>query len=70
MLVASRWVLGKPIGMRQQWPSSATAVHEHATRKRTGAEGRSVIDRIIKARLGSRKVSSITFADVDNRYRK
>jgi integrase len=43
---------------------------EHAEKKRTGADDRSVIDRIVRPRLGSRKVASISFSDIDGLHRK
>src|SRR5690348_3284425 len=43
---------------------------EHAVRKRTGADDRSMIERVIRPRIGSRKVASITFADADALHRK
>jgi integrase len=43
---------------------------EHAARKRTGKQDRAYIDRLIRPRLGPRKVTAITFSDVDGLHRK
>src|SRR5579864_6019499 len=43
---------------------------EHASRKRTGAGDRSMLERFVRPRLGSRKVASITFDDLDGLHRK
>lgn len=43
---------------------------EHASRKRTGNGDRSMVERLIRPRLGSRKVAAITFDDLDRLHRK
>ena len=43
---------------------------EHASRKRTGEGDRSMIERFVRPRLGSRKVAAITFDDLDGLHRK
>jgi integrase len=43
---------------------------EHASRKRTGEQDRSMIERFVRPRLGSRKVASITFDDLDKLHRQ
>jgi len=43
---------------------------DHASRKRTGKQDRAYIERLIRPRLGSRKVQSITFSDLDGLHRK
>jgi len=43
---------------------------EHASRKRTGEGDRSMIERFVRPRLGSRKVDAITFDDLDGLHRK
>jgi integrase len=43
---------------------------EHAIKKRSIAGDRSMIRRIVRPELGSRKVVSITFADIDRLHRK
>jgi integrase len=43
---------------------------EHASRKRTGGGDRSMIERFVRPRLGSRKVAAITFDDLDGMHRK
>jgi integrase len=43
---------------------------EHAIKKRTAGDDESMIRRIIRPELGSRKVASISFADVDRLHRR
>jgi len=43
---------------------------EHASRKRTGEGDRSMVERFVRPRLGSRKVGAITFDDLDGLHRK
>jgi integrase len=43
---------------------------DHAARKRTGDQDRAYIDRFVRPRLGTRKVQSITFSDLDGLHRK
>jgi integrase len=45
-------------------------LEEHASRKRTGADDESMIRRIVRPEIGNRKVSSVSFADVDRLHRK
>lgn len=45
-------------------------VAEHAKRKRTGQQDIAYIDRLIRPKLGSRKVESITFSDLDGLHRR
>src|SRR5437764_8576429 len=42
---------------------------EHASRKRTGEQDRAYIERLIRPRLGPRKVESVTFSDLDGLHR-
>jgi integrase len=66
-----------PLGDREAERAAATVselcdryLADHATRKRTGKQDRAYIERFIRPRLGSRKVDSITFSDVDTLHRK
>jgi len=43
---------------------------EHAIKKRSVADDKSMIRRIVRPELGSRKVASITFTDIDRLHRK
>jgi integrase len=43
---------------------------EHAIKKRTGADDAGLIRREVRPELGSRKVASITFSDIDGLHRK
>jgi len=43
---------------------------DHASRKRTGKQDQTYIDRFIRPRLGARKVESITFSDLDGLHRR
>jgi integrase len=45
-------------------------IAEHASRKRTGSGDEAMIRGIVRPELGSRKVASITFTDVDRLHRK
>jgi integrase len=42
---------------------------DHASRKRTGEQDRRYIEQVIRPKLGSRKVSAITFGDLDGVHR-
>jgi integrase len=66
-----------PLTTRQAERAAATVTElcdrylaDHAARKRTEKEDRAYIDRIIRPRLGSRKVEAITFSDLDGLHRK
>jgi integrase len=66
-----------PLGAREAERAAATVAElcdrylaDHAARKRTGKQDRAYIDRFIRPRLGSRKVDSITFTDLDGLHRK
>ncbi|HLY44329.1 MAG TPA: tyrosine-type recombinase/integrase [Stellaceae bacterium] len=66
-----------PLGAREAERDAATIgdlcdryLAEHAVKKRTAADDESMIRRIIRPELGSRKVASITFADVDRLHRR
>ncbi|HYU13891.1 MAG TPA: site-specific integrase [Stellaceae bacterium] len=66
-----------PLGTREAERAAATVAElcdrylaDHAARKRTGKQDRAYIDRFIRPRLGSRKVDSITFTDLDGLHRK
>ena len=43
---------------------------EHAAKKRTGAEDRRRIDRIVRSALGTHRVVDVEFADIDRLHRK
>ena len=43
---------------------------EHAVRKRTGEDDRSMVERIIRPRIGSRKAVAVAYADIDALHRK
>src|SRR5947207_634615 len=43
---------------------------DHASRKRTEKQDRAYIERFIRPRLGSRKVDSISFSDLDGLHRR
>jgi len=45
-------------------------IAEHASKKRTGSDDESMIRRIVKPELGSRKVASIEFEDIDRLHRR
>ena len=45
-------------------------IAEHASRKRTGSGDEAMIRGIVRPELGSRKVASITFTDIDRLHRK
>jgi integrase len=45
-------------------------IAEHASRKRTGSSDEAMIRGIVRPELGSRKVASITFTDIDRLHRK
>ncbi len=66
-----------PLGAREAGRAAPTVAElceryltEHASRKRTEKDDRSMVERIIRPQLGSRKVASITFADIDALHRK
>jgi integrase len=66
-----------PLGTREAERAAATVAElcdrylaDHAARKRTGKQDRAYIERFIRPRLGSRKVDSITFTDLDGLHRK
>jgi integrase len=66
-----------PLGTREAERAAATVAElcdrylaDHAARKRTGKQDQAYIDRFIRPRLGSRKVDSITFTDLDGLHRK
>jgi integrase len=66
-----------PLGERIAEREAATVaelcdryVAEHAIKKRTAADDASMIRRIVKPELGSRKVASIAFRDIDRLHRR
>lgn len=66
-----------PLGAKEAERAAATVsqlcdryLAEHASRKRTGEGDRSMIERFIRPRFGSRKVAAITFDDCDSLHRK
>src|SRR3984893_6283690 len=66
-----------PLGTREAERAAATVaelcdryIADHAASKRTGKQDRAYIERFIRPRLGSRKVDSITFTDLDGLHRK
>lgn len=66
-----------PLSDRQAERSAPTVaelsdryIAEHAIRKRTGKDDESMLRRLIRPELGSRKVAAITFADIDRLHRK
>jgi integrase len=65
-----------PLGLEQAQRAAPTVrelcdryLDEHAVKKRTSAGDRSMIERVIKKRLGSHKVASITYTDIDRLHR-
>jgi integrase len=66
-----------PLGAREAEREAATVAElcdrylaEHAVRKRSAKDDESMIRRIVRPELGSRKVASIVFADIDRLHRK
>jgi integrase len=66
-----------PLGERQAEREAATVAElcdrylaEHGIKKRTAGDDESMIRRIVRPELGSRKVASIAFSDVDRLHRK
>jgi integrase len=66
-----------PLGEREALREAPTVnelctryLTEHAVKKRTGGDDEAKIRRIIRPELGSRKVASITFTDIDRLARK
>jgi integrase len=66
-----------PLGAREAERTAPTMsdlcdryIAEHAVRKRTGAGDEAMIRGIVRPELGSRKVASITFTDVDRLHQK
>src|SRR5438067_618065 len=51
-------------------PDTSRTRGRHGHRKRTGKQDRAYIERFVRPRLGSRKVESIRFSDLDGLHRK
>jgi integrase len=66
-----------PLGAREAERAAATVselcdryLADHAARKRTGKQDRAYIERLVRPKLGSRKVDAVTFSDLDNLHRQ
>jgi integrase len=66
-----------PLGDRVAYRAAPTVndlcdryLEEHAAKKRSEAEDRRMIERLVRLELGARKVAEITYTDIDGLHRK